>query len=148
MADLERAIAIAVEAHRGQVDKVGAPYILHPLRVMFAVEGDDAKIAAVLHDVVEDTRVTLDDLRREGFSEPILAALALLTHGPDDPYETYIEQLKSNPLARAVKKKDLEDNMDIRRIDAPREHDFQRCIKYRKAWDVLRAADGGGGHGA
>src|SRR5262245_45562627 len=98
MSNLETAIRIAVTAHAGQKDKGGAPYITHPLRLMAAVESDDAKIVAVLHDVVEDTSVTLDDLRREGFSDKLLAAVACVTHQREMPYVDYVVNCKANPI--------------------------------------------------
>jgi (p)ppGpp synthase/HD superfamily hydrolase len=110
MANLENAIRIAVTAHAGQLDKEGAPYITHPLRVMAAVEGIDAKIVAILHDVVEDTAVTIDDLRREGFSESLLSSVECVTHRPDVPYADYVVRCKNHPVARQVKLADLADN--------------------------------------
>src|SRR5439155_10257766 len=119
MPTLEDAIALAVDAHRGQKDKVGEPYILHPLRVMFRLGWDapeSAKMAAVLHDVVEDTRVKLPDLRALGYSEEVLAAVELLSRRAEDTYEQFIERVLPNAIARRVKRADLEDNMEIRRM--------------------------------
>jgi (p)ppGpp synthase/HD superfamily hydrolase len=110
MSSLETAIRVASAAHAGQKDKGGAAYITHPLRLMAAVEGDEAKIVAVLHDVVEDTATTLDDLRREGFGEDVLAAVDLMTHRRDMPYADYVVRCKSHPVARQVKLADLADN--------------------------------------
>ncbi len=138
MATLEKAIALAVEAHRGQVDKAGVAYILHPLRLMLASCSEEEQIVAVLHDTVEDTDVTFDTLREMGFSERVLAALECLTHLPEDAYEDYIQRLKSNPLARKIKLLDLEDNMNVRRLDRqPSRRDWERLKKYRQAWAVL-----------
>lgn len=135
---LEKAIALAVEGHTGQVDKANEPYILHPLRLMMRVRGENARIVAVLHDLVEDTETTLDDLVSEGFSPEIIAALDYLTHRETDDYESYILRIKGNPLARLVKLRDLEDNMDIRRLEhRPGERDWLRLKKYRLAWSVL-----------
>jgi len=110
MASIETALQIAVRAHEGQKDKDGQPYILHPLRVMNAVEDEPAKIVAVLHDVIEDTPVTFEDLRRERFDEVVLAALECLTHRKDEPYAEYVVRCKGNIRARQVKLADLEDN--------------------------------------
>src|SRR6188768_414379 len=99
MSNLEKAIRIAVAAHAGQTDKGGAPYITHPLRLMAAVETEEEKIVALLHDVVEDTTVTLDDLRREGFSDSVLAGVACVTHRRDEPYAEYVIRCKHNPVA-------------------------------------------------
>src|SRR3954451_4706993 len=115
MATIEKAIQIAALAHDGQVDKEGLPYILHPLRVMAGVEGLEAKIVAVLHDVIEDTPVTADDLRQEGFSEAIIAAVLCVTHRKDEPYADYVVRCKGNEIARRVKLSDLEDNTRLSR---------------------------------
>lgn len=115
MSNLETAIRVAVTAHAGQTDKEGLQYITHPLRLMHAVPDDAAMIVAVLHDVVEDTSVTLDDLRREGFSEAILASLARVTHQKDEPYADYVIACKADPVAKAVKLADLADNCSMTR---------------------------------
>src|SRR5437763_10477369 len=103
MATIEKALQIAAQAHEGQKDKEGLPYILHPLRVMSRVEDEEAQIVAVLHDVVEDTQVTLDDLRRAGFSASVLAAVQCVTHRKEEPYADYVIGCKNNPVARLVK---------------------------------------------
>jgi (p)ppGpp synthase/HD superfamily hydrolase len=115
MATIEKAIQIAASAHEGQVDKHGQPYILHPLRVMSAVEGEEARIVAILHDVIEDTSVTADDLRREGFGEAVLAVLDRLTHRKGEPYADYVIRCKGDDIARRVKLADLEDNSRLSR---------------------------------
>src|SRR5271165_5571323 len=107
MPTIEKALQIAAQAHEGQKDKEGLPYILHPLRVMSRAEGVEAQIVAVLHDVVEDTKVTLDDLRRAGFSEAVLQAVQCVTHRKDEPYADYVVGCKNNPIARQVKLGDL-----------------------------------------
>jgi (p)ppGpp synthase/HD superfamily hydrolase len=138
MATLEQAIQLAVEAHRGQTDRYGSPYILHPLRVMQRVRSDTARITAVLHDVVEDTPYTFSDLRERGFSSTVVAAVDRLTRRDDEPYEAFIERIKPDALAVEVKIADLEDNMDIRRATRPlSEDDVQRMERYRRAWAVL-----------
>jgi (p)ppGpp synthase/HD superfamily hydrolase len=135
MATLERAIEIACRAHAGQLDKAGAPYILHPLRLMLAVTRPEARMAAVLHDVVEDGEVTLEGLRAEGFSDVVVAAVEALTKRDDEEsdYEAFIRRLAPNPLAREVKLADLRDNCDLKRIAAPTERDRERIKKYKKA---------------
>ena len=110
MATIERALQIAAKAHEGQRDKEGLPYILHPVRVMMAVEGEEAQIVAVLHDVIEDTSVTADDLREAGFSETLIAAVVCVTHGKDEPYADYVVRCNGNETARRVKLADLQDN--------------------------------------
>ena len=130
---LEKAIQIAVEAHMGQIDKAGKPYILHPLRVMQNVSSTKAKIVAILHDVIEDTTVTLDDLKNYGFDEDILYSLKLLTHKAGVPYMEYIENLKNDAIAKEVKLADLTDNMDITRLEELTDKDIKRIVKYKEA---------------
>jgi len=130
---IEKAILIAVNAHRHQVDKGGNPYIFHPLRLMFSREDETEKICAVLHDVIEDTDVTLDYLREQGFSEEVLSALDALTRRKDETYEEFIDRIIENKLACNVKLADLNDNMDISRIKNPTEKDYERLEKYKKA---------------
>lgn len=134
MATLERAIEIAAKAHSGQKDKANDVYVLHPLRVMLRLSSAEARIAAVLHDVVEDTCVTLDVLREEGFDEQVLAAIGSLTKREDDDYDAFIERVAQNSLARQVKIEDLKDNMDLSRLGRePTDHDVERNAKYGKA---------------
>ena len=137
---LEKAIAIAVDAHRGQKDRYGTPYILHPLRVMARVAGPVEKTVAILHDVVEDTDWSFQDLKREGFSVEIITALKCVTKKPNEAYEDFVKRSASNPLARRVKLADLEDNMDLRRLPAITEADRPRLQKYLSAWRVLTGA--------
>ena len=133
---LQQAIALATEAHAGQVDRAGMPYITHPLRVMEACNTTEEKIAAVLHDVVEDTSVTLDDLATQ-FPPEIVEAIRCLTHLPEDTYEEYIGHVATNPIAVQVKLRDLTDNMDVRRLEAICEADAERLRKYLKAYKRL-----------
>ncbi|WP_458408140.1 GTP pyrophosphokinase [Anaerotignum sp.] len=130
---LEKAVKLAEKAHQGQVDKGGHPYILHPKRVMERCETETEKITAMLHDVLEDSDYTLENLREEGFSEEILEALVCLTHQKGEGYMAYIERICCNPLAARVKCADLQDNMDLSRIPHPTEKDFRRLEKYKKA---------------
>jgi len=144
MPTLEDAIALAVQAHRGQVDKAGQPYILHPLRMLFRLESEDERIVAVLHDVIEDTPTTFADLRALGYAEEILQALDCVTRRPDETYEQFIERAAANPLARRVKLADLEDNMDLRRMRALADHDLERLQRYLDAWQKLKQGERGG----
>ncbi len=137
--NLERAIEIAVTAHKGQKEKSGAPYILHPLRVMLSVESEEERIVGVLHDVVEDTPWTFDQLRDEGFSEAILAALDTVTIRENEDYSTFISRSADNVIGRRVKIADLRDNMDLSRIPQPTEKDHKRMEKYTKAMAQLNA---------
>ena len=143
MPTLEDAIALAVQAHRGQVDKAGQPYILHPLRMLFRLESEEERIVAVLHDVIEDTPTTPADLRALGYTEEILQALECVTRRPDETYEEFIERARANPLARRVKLADLEDNMDLRRMRALSDHDQERLQRYLQAWQALKANGAG-----
>ncbi|MBZ0306293.1 MAG: HD domain-containing protein [Anaerolineae bacterium] len=138
MPTLEDAIALAVETHRGQVDKAGKPYILHPLRVMFSVEGDLAQTAAVLHDVVEDSDTTLNDLREMGYAEEVVHIVDCLTRRDDETYMELIARAKSHPVARQVKLADLRDNMDLRRFNELTAKDLERFQRYRNAWNALQ----------
>lgn len=134
---LEKAIAIAVEAHRGQIDKAGKPYILHPMRVMLAGKNQDEMICGILHDVIEDTPVSIDMLAQEGFSESVLDALKLLTHDRSIPYRTYIEAIPPNPLALQVKLYDLHDNLNRERLGTLTLEDERRMEKYRRSQEYL-----------
>ena len=138
MSTLDRAIEIAVEAHRGQVDKAGCEYVEHPLRVMASGRTLEEKIVGVLHDVVEDSEWTFARLEAEGFSADVIDALRCVTKLSDsEPYDKFIARIKKNPLAVAVKLNDLADNMDIRRLPYISEKDVKRLKKYLKAYKQL-----------
>ena len=138
MSTLERAIEIATEAHRGQLDKAGCDYIEHPLRVMAAGKSLDEKIVGVLHDVVEDTNWTFEGLAAEGFSAEVIEALRCVTKlSESEPYDKFIARVKRNPLAVAVKLNDLSDNMDIRRLPYLSDKDVKRLKRYLKAYKQL-----------
>ena len=136
-AKLEKAIKLAVDAHAGQTDKGGAPYILHPLRVMQGCETLEQKIVATLHDVVEDSAITLDELRA-AFGDAIAAAVDALTRRDGERYMEFIERCAANPLARAVKRVDLSDNMNLDRLGrTPTDADGERRDKYARALERL-----------
>lgn len=135
--NLERAIAIAARAHEGQVDKAGAPYILHPLRVMLAVKGKQAQMAAVLHDVLEDTLVTAGDLYEACFHDEVIEAVCALTKQPGMSRMDAARKVATNSIAKAVKLADLADNMDISRIAHPTERDYARMREYQQVRDYL-----------
>jgi (p)ppGpp synthase/HD superfamily hydrolase len=139
MATLGRAIAIAAQAHQEQCDKAGAPYILHPLRIMARMSTEAEMIAAVLHDLVEDTDWTIDRLRAEGFGAEVLAALECLTRRDAETYEQFIDRARTDPIACRVKLADLEDNMDLRRIAEVTDRDLERLRKYHRARQLLIA---------
>ena len=139
MATLEDAILLAVQKHRGQVDKAGQPYILHPMRVMCRMKTEHEMMAAILHDIVEDTDVSLDDLRDAGYPEAVIEAVDCLSRREGESYEDFLERTKTNPLAVQVKLGDLQDNMDIRRIESLGKKDIQRLKRYQSAWHDLTA---------
>ena len=128
---------IALTAHEGQVDKAGAPYWHHPAFVADHVTSPEAKVVAWLHDVVEDTEWSLDDLRTEGIWPEIVEGVDAITKRAGEAYESYLDRVKSNPFALAVKLADLTHNMDLSRIANPTEKDFARIEKYRWAVDYL-----------
>jgi (p)ppGpp synthase/HD superfamily hydrolase len=139
-ANLEKAIATAAKAHEGQLDKAGMPYILHSLRLMLKMDSETEMIAAVLHDVIEDSETTAGDLADMGFSDEVLKAVVCLTRRENESYEDLIERAKANPISRKVKIADLEDNMDIKRLDSLTEKDVQRLGKYHRMWRKLTDA--------
>lgn len=137
---LQRAIAIAEQKHAGQVDKAGRPYIEHPKRVMAAVSNDAERIVAILHDVIEDSDVTLDQLAAEGFPAYILDALDSVTRKEGETYEAFVARAATNAIGRRVKYADLQDNADLTRIPAPTVADLARTEKYQRAMVQLNAA--------
>jgi (p)ppGpp synthase/HD superfamily hydrolase len=143
MSDLNNAIQIAATAHSGQTRKNGTPYILHPLRVMLRQSSEQAMIVAVLHDVVEDTEVTMEKLVAAGFAPAVIEALGLLTHAESTAYEAYVQAIASNELARSVKLADLEDNMNLSEIPEVTDEDLTRTAKYHRAWTRLQPATSG-----
>ena len=138
MSTLQRAIEIATEAHQGQFDKAGRDYIGHPLRVMEMGKTEEEKIVGVLHDVIEDTDWTFERLAEEGFSDEVIAALRCVTKiSENENYDDFIDRVKKNPLAVAVKINDLTDNMDIRRLPYLSDKDVKSLKKYLKAYKRL-----------
>lgn len=141
MSTVERAIEIAASAHAGQTDKGGSPYILHPLRLMLAMTTDPERIAAVLHDVVEDTNVTIEQLVSEGFTSEVLDAVTALTKLPGETRHDAAVRAAVNSVARRVKLADNADNMDLTRITNPTEKDYARIEEYKAVREVLLAAE-------
>ena len=137
---LEKAIHIAVNTHYNQKDKGGEPYIFHPLRVMDACASLEARIVAILHDVVEDTDITIEMLRQE-FPPQIIEALKLLTHNPDVPYMDYVASIKTNSIAREVKIADLTDNSNVSRLSMITNKAIERLKKYNVALKILKEND-------
>ena len=138
MSTLSKAIEIAVSAHKSQIDKAGADYILHPLRVMERGKTELEKICGVLHDVVEDSDWTFEMLEKEGFSDEVIKVLRCVTKkSEEEKYEDFIERIMQNPVAVQVKINDLLDNLDITRLPELNEKDLKRLNKYLKAYRRL-----------
>ena len=137
MSTIEKAIEIAARAHCGQVDKAGAPYVFHPLRLMLAVNTPYERMAAVLHDVVEDTSVTFANLRDEGFPLEVLDAVEALTKRRGESRLEAARRAAKNPIARVVKLADVTDNMDLSRIANPSDKDFARLKEYERVKALL-----------
>jgi (p)ppGpp synthase/HD superfamily hydrolase len=136
-AKTKQAIKLCFEAHKDQLDKSGLPYVFHPFHLAEQMTEENTVVAALLHDVVEDTPYTFDDLLAMGFGEEVVAALRLLTHDDAVPYMDYVANIKANPIARAVKLADLRHNSDLSRLDAVDEKALRRCEKYAEAIRLL-----------
>lgn len=131
--DTKKAMRLCFEAHKNQTDKSGQPYVFHPFHVAEQMPDEETTIVALLHDVIEDTSYTPDDLRSMGFDEDVLEALALMTHDKDVPYMDYVAKLRDNRIARTVKLADLRHNSDLTRLDEVDEKALQRIEKYKAA---------------
>ena len=140
MATLENAITLAVQQHKGQLDKGGQPYILHPLRVMLQLQQPDQQIVAVLHDILEDTNTTAQDLQNLGFQTHIIQAIQALTKLPHETRVQAAMRTAQNPLACAVKIADVQDNMNLTRIPNPTARDLARLEEYRQVLEILHKA--------
>lgn len=133
----KKALRISFAAHKDQFDKSGTPYVYHPYEVASGLDTEEAVCVALLHDVVEDTDMTFDDLAREGFGENIIDALKLLTHDEGTPYFEYVKAIKQNPLAAAVKLADLKHNSTRSRMNVITDWDEKRYQKYAEAIKML-----------
>lgn len=136
-AKTKQAIKLCFEAHKDQLDKSGLPYVFHPFHLAEQMTEENTVVAALLHDVVEDTPYTFDDLLAMGFGEEVVAALRLLTHDDAVPYMDYVANIRANPIARAVKLADLRHNSDLSRLDTVDEKALRRCEKYAEAIRLL-----------
>lgn len=134
---IELALHRALKAYSGKVDKAGKPYILHPLRLAARLEDQISQSVALLHDVIEDSDATEDDLRDDGFPESVISAVVALTRRKGESYEAFIDRVRVHPLARKIKLLDIEDNMNLLRLNAVTESDLQRIAKYHRAWKRL-----------
>lgn len=139
MPTLERAIEIAARAHASQRDKADQPYILHPLRLMFAVTTLHERMAALLHDIVEDTAITFEDLEQEGFPEEVIQAVRALTKRPGETRIDAARRAVADPIARVVKLADVADNMNLGRIALPTARDQERLREYEQVRAILLA---------
>jgi (p)ppGpp synthase/HD superfamily hydrolase len=137
--NLERAVEIAQEAHKGVKDKGGHDYIHHPIRVMHAMSNDQEKIVAILHDVVEDSDWTFDRLKEEGFEDSAIESLRCVTKYSEEDYQEFIKRAATNKIATKVKIADIEDNLDLSRLGTLTEKDLTRIEKYKKALKYLKA---------
>lgn len=133
----KKALKFSFEAHKNQVDKSGMPYVYHPFHLAEQMKTEETVIVALLHDVVEDTDYTLDDIRAMGFPDSVIEALALMTHDKSVPYMDYVAKIKSNPVAKAVKLADLKHNSDLSRLDVVDEKARERVEKYKTAITIL-----------
>ena len=135
--DTKKALKLCFEAHKGQIDKSSLPYVFHPFHLAEQMDTEEATVVALLHDVVEDTDYTLEDLKNMGFSEAIISAIALLTHEEGAEYMDYVKKIKNNEIARKVKLADLKHNSDLSRLDIVDEKALKRREKYLKAIELL-----------
>ena len=133
----KKAIKLMFEKHKDQVDKSGMPYVFHPFHLAEQMDDEETTITALLHDIVEDTDTTFDDLRKLGFSDNVINALKLMTHDKNIDYFEYVKNISKNPIARKVKIKDLEHNMDTSRLDEVTDKDLERVKKYKKCYKYL-----------
>ena len=136
----KRALSLCFEAHKDQKDKSGLPYVFHPFHLAEQMEDEETTVVALLHDVIEDTEYTIEDLQKAGFTQNVISAIALMTHNPQMPYMEYVRAIKSNPIARAVKLADLRHNSDMTRLDIITQRDEERAQKYLDAIVVLEEA--------
>ena len=133
----KKAMKIAFEAHKNQVDKTGLPYIFHPFHLAEQMNDEKTVCVALLHDVAEDTDITVEQLKNEGFYDEIIDALKLLTHNKSVPYMDYVAEIKNNPTATLVKLADLKHNSDLTRLDDVDDEAKERNKKYKKAIELL-----------
>lgn len=133
----KKALKLCFEAHNSQADKSGLPYVFHPFHLAEQMTDEESTIVALLHDVVEDTDYTIDDIRSMGFGESVVEALSLLTHDENTEYMEYVSAIRDNPIAKAVKLADLRHNSDLSRLDVVDEKALKRQEKYQKAIELL-----------
>lgn len=135
----KKALKLCFDAHKDQVDKSGIPYVFHPFHLAEQMKDEPTTVVALLHDVVEDSDYTFEDLAAMDFGKEVISALMLLTHNDDTPYMEYVAKIKENPVAKAVKLADLMHNSDLTRLDRPEEKALARREKYLKAIELLNS---------
>lgn len=135
----KQAMKLSFDAHKEQKDKSGLPYVYHPFHLAEQMTDEETAIVALLHDVAEDTDLTVDDIQKMGFSEAVCNALRMLTHDEGIPYMDYVAKVKENPIAKAVKLADLRHNSDLSRLDDVTEEDLERVEKYKAAIELLES---------
>lgn len=133
----KKALKLCFEAHKNQLDKSGMPYVFHPFHLAEQMQSEETVVVALLHDLVEDSNYTLEDLKEMGFPKSVVDAIELMTHTSDKEYMDYIALIKNNPIARTVKLADLKHNSDISRLDTVTEKDLKRVEKYAAAIELL-----------
>lgn len=137
----KKALLISFNAHKDQVDKGDMPYVYHPFHLAEQMDDEYSTCVALLHDVVEDTETTLDDLLSEGFPQEVLEAIALMTHDEETPYLDYVRKIKANRIAALVKLADLRDNINYARLDIVDEKALRRAEKYKQAIAILSESE-------
>lgn len=138
---IEKSLEIALKAYAGQKDKAGKTYILHPLRIMSKMKTEEEMCVALLHDVIEDSDFTAEDLLNEGIPSSIVDAVQLLSKNDNEDYYEFIEKLLNNNLAAKVKRADIEDNINILRLNEVSDKDLGRIAKYHRAWKMITETD-------
>lgn len=133
----KKALKLCFEAHKNQLDKSGMPYVFHPFHLAEQMKDETTVVVALLHDVIEDTEYTVNDIRSMGFDESVINALSLLTHNDNTDYMEYVAKIKENPVAKVVKLADLRHNSDLSRLTAVDEKALARREKYKKAIELL-----------
>jgi (p)ppGpp synthase/HD superfamily hydrolase len=134
---LEIALKLALNAHSGQTDKAGRPYILHPLRIMHQMDTDEERAVALLHDVIEDSKYSSEDLIQQGIPENIVNTVLVLSKDKNDNYDVFIKKISKHKLAVKIKKADIIDNMDLLRLQSINSKELKRIEKYHRAWKML-----------
>ena len=134
----KKALRLCFDCHKEQIDKTGLPYVFHPFHLAEQMDDEISTVCALLHDVVEDTELTVKDLGDMGFPDKVLEVLTLLTHEDQVPYMDYVKKIKTNPIATKVKIADLTHNSDLTRLDFIDEYAVRRNQKYAQALEILK----------